>query len=59
MRTDLATVPASIASDVEPAIAELDLMIRIAPAPAVSTMWSKTDDGCGRTCESACPNTGC
>lgn len=59
MRTDLATTAAGMASDAEPAIAELDLTIRISPASAVSPMWSKTDDGCGRTCESACPNTGC
>lgn len=59
MTTDLTTVPTGLSSDVETALGELDLAIRIVPAPATSAMWSKTDDGCGQTCESACPNTGC
>jgi FxLD family lantipeptide len=58
MRTDLTTTTGP-APGVESALGELDLMINIVPAPAGSMMWSKTDDGCGRTCESACPNTGC
>jgi FxLD family lantipeptide len=59
MRTDRTAVVAEVTQDGENAMSGLDLKIRIVPAPAMAPMWSKTDDGCGRTCESACPNTGC
>ena len=59
MPTDLTAAAAVVTQDGEFAMGGLDLEIRIVPAPAMAPMWSKTDDGCGRTCESACPNTGC
>lgn len=38
---------------------DFDLDVTIVAAAAVAELKSPTEDNCGRTCESACPATGC
>ncbi|MFF4383281.1 FxLD family lanthipeptide [Kitasatospora sp. NPDC001547] len=37
---------------------ELDVTI-IEQGPVIGELMSSTDDGCGKTCQSACSNSGC
>ncbi|MEV7359405.1 FxLD family lanthipeptide [Kitasatospora sp. NPDC091276] len=37
---------------------ELDITI-VAQGPVIGELMSSTDDGCGKTCQSACSNSGC
>lgn len=48
-------VPGTPAAD-----SEFDLDVSIVESgPVVTELMRITDDGCGSTCETACPNTGC
>jgi FxLD family lantipeptide len=39
---------------------EFDLDVSIVESgPVVTELMRLTDDGCGSTCETACPDTGC
>lgn len=51
----MAIAPGTPAAD-----SEFDLDVSIVESgPAVTELMRLTDDGCGSTCETACPNTGC
>lgn len=38
---------------------EFDLDISVLDSAPVADLKSPTEDGCGKTCQSACPQTGC
>jgi FxLD family lantipeptide len=38
---------------------EFDLDIHVLDSAPVADLKSPTEDGCGKTCQSACPATGC
>lgn len=43
-----------------PVDSEFDLDVSIVESgPVVAELMQLTDDGCGSTCETACPATGC
>lgn len=50
-----AVVPGTPAADSE---FDLDVSI-VESAPVVDELMRITDDNCGQTCETACPDTGC
>lgn len=54
-RDVMPAVPGTPAADSE---FDLDVSI-IESGPVVAELMRLTDDGCGRTCETACPATGC
>lgn len=41
------------------ATSEFDLDISVLDSAPVADLKSPTEDGCGKTCQSACPATGC
>lgn len=43
----------------EPAASEFDLDISVLDSAPVADLKSPTEDNCGKTCQSACPQTGC
>jgi FxLD family lantipeptide len=50
----------AIASGTPAADSEFNLDVSIVESgPIVTELMRLTDDGCGSTCETACPNTGC
>ncbi|HWR46137.1 MAG TPA: FxLD family lanthipeptide [Pseudonocardiaceae bacterium] len=56
IQTDqMAAAPGTPAAD-----SEFDLGVSfVESGPVVAELMRLTDDGCGSTCETACPNTGC
>ncbi|MGH3899735.1 MAG: FxLD family lanthipeptide [Pseudonocardiaceae bacterium] len=54
IQTD-AVVPTSTAEDLE---FDLDVSI-VESGSVVAELMRNTDDNCGHTCETACPDTGC
>jgi FxLD family lantipeptide len=51
----MAAAPGTPAAD-----SEFDLGVSfVESGPVVAELMRLTDDGCGSTCETACPNTGC
>jgi FxLD family lantipeptide len=50
-----AVIPSTTAPD-----SEFDLDVSIVESgPVVAELMRNTDDNCGQTCETACPDTGC
>jgi FxLD family lantipeptide len=55
-----AVIPSTVIASTTAVDSEFDLDVSIVESgPVVAELMRNTDDGCGQTCETACPATGC
>ncbi|SFE63797.1 FxLD family lantipeptide [Actinopolyspora alba] len=53
------STPTTLESSSTEPDSDFDLDVTVVAAAEVAELRSPTEDNCGQTCESACPQTGC